>query len=104
MPSGAMMQEHMKQMQAQMEVIRQIKDPAEKEKRMNEHLAAMQNHMKMMQGMMGARPPMGADGTGMPAHIIDQRFRMLEQRIDGLQQLIEQLTELQKNATPPPKK
>ena len=103
-PNMQMMQEHMKQMQAQLEKIRQTPDPAEKERLMHEHLAAMQDHMKMMQGMIGARPPMGTDGTGMPAHVIDQRFRMLEQRIDALQQMMEQLMETQKNAPPPPKK
>ena len=95
---GAKMQEQMKQMQAQMEVIRQIKDPVEKERLMNEHLAAMQDHMKMMQGMSGTRPPMGPgpNGAVMPAHIIDQRFRVLEQRMDTLQQLMEQLIAGQK--------
>ncbi len=53
-PSMPMMQEHMLQMQQQMEKIQNSKDPAEKDKLMQEHMQAMLAHMKMMQGMMSS--------------------------------------------------
>lgn len=66
--SMRMMQEHMLKMHAQMHKIMEAKDPAERERLMQEHQKMMQetmhDHMMQMHGGMGGgmRPDMGGDG------------------------------------------
>jgi hypothetical protein len=66
--SMRMMQEHMLKMHAQMHKIMEAKDPAERERLMQEHQKMMQDvmhdHMMQMHGGMGGGmgPGMGGDG------------------------------------------
>ena len=82
MPNMPMMQEHMQQMQQQMEKILRSKDPAEKDKLMQ----AMLDHMKMMQAMMNGGMTMGG---GMPPQMLEQRLKMMEQRLDQMQMMLD---------------
>ncbi|MBI3775641.1 MAG: hypothetical protein HY273_08835 [Gammaproteobacteria bacterium] len=86
MPNMPMMQEHMQQMQQQMDKILHSNDPAEKDRLMQEHMQAMLEHMKMMQGMMSGGMTMGG---GMPPQMMEQRLKMMEQRLDQMQMMFD---------------
>lgn len=58
----AQAQEHMRQMQAQMDKIAATQDPQERQRLLQEHGASMQAAMSAMHGMWG---PGGADKSGM---------------------------------------
>jgi len=81
-----MMQEHMQQMQQQMDKILHSKDAAEKDALIQEHMQAMLEHMKMMQGMMSGGMTMGG---GMPPQMLEQRLKMMEQRLDQMQTMLD---------------
>lgn len=101
LPSMPMMQEHMLQMQQQMEKIQNSKDPAEKDKLMQEHMLAMLAHMKMMQGMMSSGMMMGG---GMPPQMMEQRLKTMEQRLDQMQMMIDKSRQPAEKSTPAEKK
>lgn len=88
--SGKPMMEHMKTMQAQMQRIREAKDPAERQKLMDEHMKSMHESMGMMRGMKagggGAKPEM--------------RMQVMEQRMDMMQMMMDQM--MQREAAKPP--
>jgi len=85
-PGMPMMQEHMQQMQQQMDKILHSKDPAEKDRLMQEHMQSMLDHMKMMQGMMSGGMTMGG---GMPPQMLEHRLKMMEQRLDQMQMMLD---------------
>jgi hypothetical protein len=61
------MQDNMKVMQALMAQIHATKDPAERQRLMTQHMAAMQSQMAMMHGMRGQMGSMmGGGGPGGP--------------------------------------
>ena len=94
------MQEKMKAMQAQMETIRIVTDPAVRQRLMQEHMQAMQENMQAMRGMGG--PMMkGGDGhagmkmdgkkDGMKGGDMMQHHAMMEKRMDMMQMMMEQM-------------
>lgn len=95
-------QERMKQAQALMAKMHETKDPAERQRLMQEHTQAMRDTMGMMRGMkmtdmMGAGQGMGMMGRGkgqqasgmMPMH------QMMEKRMEMMQMMMEQMFERQ---------
>lgn len=95
-----MMQEHMQQMQQQMEKIQHSKDGPAKDKLMEEHMQAMLEHMKMMQGMMSGGMMMG----GMPPQMMEQRLKTMEQRMDQMQMMLDKSRQPSEKSTPAEKK
>jgi hypothetical protein len=63
----AQVQENMKNMQEQMDKIRQTQDPQARQKLLQDHWATMQNNMQLMHGMWGPGGGMGCcmGGPGM---------------------------------------
>lgn len=86
LPTMPMMQEHLQQMQQQIEKVQHSKDAAEKDTLMQEYMQAMLDHMKMMQGMMSGAMMMGG---GMPPQMLEQRLKMMEQRLDQMQMMLD---------------
>lgn len=97
-------QERMKQAQALMAKLREVKDPIERKRLMQEHMQAMRDTMGMMRGMkmgmMGGGQGMGMMGGGqgkgpakaggmMPMH------QMMEDRMEMMQMMMEQMFERQ---------
>ena len=96
-------QERMKQAQALMARLREAKDPAERQRLMQEHMQAMRDTMDMMRGMkmgmmgggqgsmMGGGQGKGPAKTGgmMPMH------QMMEDRMEMMQMMMEQMFERQ---------
>ena len=84
------MQERMKAMQAQMETIRTVTDPAVKQRLMQEHMQAMQENMKAMRGMGG--PMMkGGQKDGMKDGDMMKHQEMMGNRMDMMQMMMEQM-------------
>ncbi|VCJ27879.1 conserved secreted protein [Burkholderia pseudomallei] len=102
----------MQKMMAQMDQIRQTKDPAERQKLMDEHMRTMQDTMQsmhamggpMMMDMMGQQQGMG----GVPSHSqsgkrgsgMNERMEMMERRMDMMQMMMEQMLQQQKPPAP----
>ncbi|MFM0415938.1 hypothetical protein [Paraburkholderia aromaticivorans] len=105
------MHQQMQKMLAQMDKIRQTKDPVERKRILDEHMQTMQDTMQAMhsmggptmmqmmggQGMGGAtnRTESGKRGTG-----ANQRMDMMEKRMDMMQMMMEQMIEQQKQSAP----
>ena len=89
------MQARMKAMQAQMDTIRNTKDPKERQKLMQEHMQAMQANMKMMRGM-GGGPMAGMDPKN--------QQEMMGHRMDMVQMMMEQMMQHQQMMQPAPAK
>lgn len=109
----AQMQEQMKQMQAQMDKIRQTQDPQERQKLLREHWTTMQNAQGMMYdmrgpGMMGCcmgsnmmgghmmnGPMMWGDYQRLSPEQLKQRQYMMDQYMGMQQQMMDQMMEHQ---------
>ena len=87
---AAPMQEKMKEMQGQMDKIRQTTDPKERQKLMQEHMQAMQATMQMMRGMGGSMM-MSGKKHGMTDGDMMNRHEMTEKRMDMMQMMMEQM-------------
>lgn len=103
-------QERMKQAQALMVKLREAKNPAERQKLMQEHLQAMHDTIGMMRGMkmdMGSGQGMGMMGSGQGMGMMGQgkghtqtcgmmpMHRMMEGRMEMMQMMMEQMLEQQ---------
>lgn len=80
---GMMDMSRMQDMHKTMERIQKSKDPAERQRLMQEHMDQMQKMMGDMNGMMGM-------GAGMSA---GDRQQMMEKRMDMMQGMMEQMME-----------
>lgn len=104
------MMERMKQMQAQMDRIRQSTDPAERQKLMAEHMKSMQETMQMMRGMgggmmMGGGAMMGGPmmGEGMKGGGRGPSPEMMEMRMDMMHMMMEHMMQHQQMMQQPMK-
>lgn len=80
MPDMAMMDKHMKAMQAMHEKLANAKTPAEREALMAEHMKLMQEGMSMMGGMAPTKAPTAA-----------ARQQMMEKRMDMMQSMMQMM-------------
>ena len=94
------MQEKMKAMQAQMDTIRTVTDPAVRQRLMQEHMQAMQENMKAMHGMGSPMMKSGGDHAGMKMDgkkdgmkggDMMKHHAMMEKRMDMMQMMMEQM-------------
>ncbi|OGA16545.1 MAG: hypothetical protein A3I63_11715 [Betaproteobacteria bacterium RIFCSPLOWO2_02_FULL_66_14] len=94
------MQDKMKSMQAQMDTIRTVTDPAVRQRLMQEHMQAMQENMKTMRGMGGPMMKgsgehggmmMGGKKGGMKDGDMMKHHAMMESRMDMMQMMMEQI-------------
>ena len=95
------MMDRVKEMQAQMDKIRQTNDPKEREKLLAEHMKSMQDGMQMMRGTGGGMMGMmggGQRGSG------GQSAQMMERRMDMMQMMMEQVMQHQQMMQQPPAK
>ena len=81
MPDMAMMDKHMKAMQAMHEKMASAKTPAEREALMAEHMKLMQEGMSMMGGMAPGKAPANAAA----------RRQMMEKRMDMMQSMMQMM-------------
>ena len=81
MPGMAMMDKHMKAMQAMHEKMAAAKSPAEREALMAEHMKLMQEGMSMMGGMAPGKAPANTAG----------RQQMMEKRMDMMQSMMQMM-------------
>jgi len=113
------MKENTKKMQAQLDKIRQAKDPQERQKLLLEHMHTMRKNMMLGKSMMGEMMgcPMMKDGMmkegmmggGMGMMGGDQapdaamnRMNMMEKRMDMMQMMMEQMKSRQEAQQPVP--
>ncbi|CAB3724443.1 hypothetical protein LMG22037_05050 [Paraburkholderia phenoliruptrix] len=105
------MHQQMQKMLAQMDKIRQTKDPVERKRLLDEHMQTMQDTMQAMHSMggptmmqmmggqsmggMSNRTESGKRGAG-----ANQRMDMMEKRMDMMQLMMEQMIEQQKQSAP----
>lgn len=99
----------MQKMLAEMDAIRETKDPAERQRLMDEHMRTMQDTMQAMHAMggpmmMNMMGPQGMGGGGSQAQSgkpggMGARMDMMERRMDMMQMMMEQM--LQQQQTPP---
>lgn len=97
----AQMQANMKAMQEQMDRIATTKDPAERQRLMQQHMASMRSAMSSMHGMMGPGgccAPGGARGRGMMGHggpmtpeQMQERHRRMESMMGMQHMMMEQM-------------
>ena len=80
-PDMAMMDKHMKAMQAMHEKMASAKTPAEREALMAEHMKLMQEGMSMMGGMAPGKAPANAAA----------RQQMMEKRMDMMQSMMQMM-------------
>ncbi|MBK8064626.1 MAG: hypothetical protein IPK29_11625 [Betaproteobacteria bacterium] len=81
MPDMAMMDKHMKAMQAMHDKMASAKTPAEREVLMAEHMKLMQEGMSMMGGMAPGKAPANAVA----------RQQMMEKRMDMMQSMMQMM-------------
>ena len=122
----AQMQEHMRQMQAQMDKIPQTQDPQERQRLLQEHWASMQAAMSVMHGMwgpggvgcctggggMGPGMMMGGPMMGwghmrgyyssLTADQLRQRQYMMDEYLSMQQMMLDQMMWHQRWTSPPP--
>lgn len=107
-PPVQQMKENVDKLRTQVEKISKAKDPAERQKLMQEHMQSLRAGMAMASGGMGMGGAKGADGMGpgqmgggmmmncpmmgggMPGDMMMQRMQQMEKRMDMMQMLIEQ--------------
>jgi hypothetical protein len=98
----------MQKMLAQMDEIRQTKDPAVRQRLMDEHMRTMQDTMQSMHAMGGPMmmDMMGQQGTGgVTSNVqsgkrgsgVNERMDMMERRMDMMQMMMEQMLQQQKS-------
>ncbi|VWC92515.1 hypothetical protein BCO18430_03346 [Burkholderia contaminans] len=96
----------MQRMLAEMDEIRQTKDPAERQRLMDEHWRTMQETFQAMRGMggptmMGMMGPQGMGGgssqtqSGKRGMGMVDRMDMMEKRMDMMQMMMEQMMQQQ---------
>ncbi len=97
----------MQKMLAQMDQIHQTKDPAERQRLMDEHMRTMQDTMQsmhamggpMMMDMMGQQGMGGVPNktqSGKRGSGVNERIDMMEKRMDVMQMMMEQMLKQQK--------
>lgn len=94
MPDMAMMDKHMKAMQAMHEKMAGAKTPAEREALMAEHMKLMQEGMSMMGGMAPGKAPANAAA----------RQQMMEKRMDMMQSMMQMMMDRMPMAPAAPSK
>ena len=108
--------QQMKKMLAQMNAIRQTKDPKERQRLMDEHMQTMRDTMQAMHGMggpmmmdmMGKQEGSGGgmgkpmDGNGAAGMNPGQHMEMMEKRMDMMQMMMEQMMARQSQQMPTP--
>ena len=93
--------QHMREMQARMQEIRETKDPEARKRLMDEQMAAMESMMEHMQGMDGGMPGKGmhdmgkggmgpgmmqrGPGGGMDPAMMQQRREMMQRCMEMMQ-------------------
>lgn len=103
----------MQKMLAQMDEIRETKDPAVRQRLMDEHMRTMQDALQSMRGMGGPMMMnmMGQQGMGGVTNRVQSgrrgadadanaRMDMMEKRMDMMQMMMEQMLEQQNPRTP----
>ncbi|MBF5008692.1 hypothetical protein [Burkholderia pseudomultivorans] len=95
----------MQKMLAQMDAIRETKDPAERQRLMDEHMRTMQDAIQSMHAMggpmmMNMMGPQGMGGGGSEAQSgnrgsMGARMDMMEKRMDMMQMMMEQMLQQQ---------
>lgn len=108
------MQENMKKMQQQMEILRTTTDPTERQTLMHAHMQTMQENMKSMRSMGG--PMMkgegepsgmmmgGKKGGMMEGGDMMKHHAMMEKRMDMMQMMMEQMMQHNQVMEPMPAK
>ena len=104
----AKMQEHMATMQAQMDKIRQTKDPQERQRLLQEHWTTMQDTMSLMHGgrggmmmggggghMMGGRMMGWSDYRNLTPEQLRQRQYMMDRWMPMQQMMMDQMMQHQ---------
>ncbi|MEX3634594.1 hypothetical protein [Paraburkholderia sp. BR14320] len=101
----------MQKMLAQMDEIRHTKDPAARQRLLDEHMRTMQDAMQSMHGMggpmmMGMMGQQGMGGTtnraqsGKRGSGANERMNMMENRMDMMQMMMEQMMQQQNPPAP----
>lgn len=102
------MQGNMKAMQDMMAKINATKDPAERQKLMQEHSKAMHAQMEMMGGMRGGQMGMmqgdGMKGGGMMSGDMMQQHQAMQGRMAMMEMMMGQMLQHQEAAQAPPGK
>lgn len=88
-----MMDSKMKSMKEQMQRIHAAKDPVERKRLMDEHMASMQKMMSGMKGMMGGAAKAGAPSPGAPMDTLEPRMTMMQ---GMMEQMMERMMEYEK--------
>jgi hypothetical protein len=102
----APMQENIKKMQHQMDMIATTTDPKERQKLMQEHMQTMQENMKAMRSMGGPTMKGGGmamddkKGGGMMGGDVKKRQDGMEKRMDMMQMMMEQMMQRDPAAKP----
>ena len=86
------MQNGMKKMQALMSEIESTKDPAARQKLLDQHRQAMQQQMEAMRKMGGGRMNQGTTGKGMMGGDMMKCHEAMAGRIGMMQMMMEQMT------------
>lgn len=97
------MQDNMKAMQDMMAKIHASKDPAERQKLMQEHSKAMHAQMDMMGGMRGGQMGM-MKGDGMMGGDMMQQHQAMQGRMAMMEMMMGQMLQHQEAAPAPPGK
>lgn len=96
------MQDNMKNMQEMMAKIHATKDPAERQKLMQEHSTAMHAQMNMMGGMGGmGGGQMGMKGGGMMSGDMMKEHQAMQGRMAMMEMMMGQMLQHQEAATSP---
>lgn len=115
------MKDNLKKMEGQVEKIRKARDPAERERLLQEHMQSMRENMMMGQSlaagpgamgmmgggmmdqcmrMMGGPGGMGMMGGGAGPEAMMGRMQQMEKRMDMMQMMMEQMLKAQGQAAP----
>ena len=103
---NSQMQENIKKMQHQMDMIATTTDPKERQKLMQEHMQTMQETMKAMRSMGGPTMKGGGmamgdkKGGGMMGGDVKARQDGMEKRMDMMQMMMEQMMQRDPAAKP----
>ena len=103
---NSQMQENIKKMQHQMDMIATTTDPKERQKLMQEHMQTMQENMKAMRSMGGPMMKGGGmamgdkKGGGMMGGDVKTRQDGMEKRMDMMQMMMEQMMQRDPAAKP----
>jgi hypothetical protein len=93
------MQDHMEEMQALMDRIKQEQNPEKRQELMQEHMIAMQKGMQAMhRGMEGME---GMEGMTMEPKNMERCMSMMNKRMDMMQKMMDQMKDHQMESKKP---